>query len=361
MVGHKVQIRAYDFDMGRRTRRVAGALAGAALLVVGQADPAAAAPLRSRPPYQFTVRAAPVEQYLQYFRELVQDVGISRVQIAHHAGDPTGHARALGAAYWTFTDDEPCLLGCEPPCPEATLVNATVARTSNPRECADRLPGLGALGLPTSLDKSFPAAAHTEAHTPSDRRADALSRVAGAAAGQLGTGAAGSAAEAEYDAVTGRFLGSAHSFVADLVLPGGELATVVSMLTVSAVPDTTPVVSYRLSLTTARDGTSTSGLDAQGFSIAGQQIPLTDLVSRVNGQLASLGQQLATFAELGIGVLSPATDYTSDKGRFRVTAPVVVIGVEPDLALPAPERGTGVRLGAAVFEGAFSAPDPPLR
>jgi len=32
------------------------------------------------PPYQFTVRAAPVENYLQYFRELVQGVGFSRVQ-----------------------------------------------------------------------------------------------------------------------------------------------------------------------------------------------------------------------------------------------------------------------------------------
>jgi hypothetical protein len=347
--------------MRRRTRRAAGALVGAIVVLAAQAAPAAAAPLRTSPPYQFTVRAAPVERYLQYFRELVQDVGISRVQIAHHSGDPTGHARALGAAYWSFTDDEPCLLGCEPPCPEATVVNATVARTSNPRECADRIPGLGALGLPTTVDKSFPAAAHTEAHTPTDRRADALSRVAGAAAGQLGMGAGGSTAGAEFDTVTGRFLGSARSFVADVALPGGAVATVVSMLTVTAVPDATPVVSYQLSLTTVRDGTSSSGLDAEGFSIAGQQIPLTDLVSRVNSQLGSLGQQLSAFAELGIAVLAPTSDYTSDKGRFRVTAPVVVIGVEPNLALPAPERGTGLRLGAAVFEGAFSAPDPPLR
>ncbi|HEY3605726.1 MAG TPA: hypothetical protein VGL04_13730 [Sporichthyaceae bacterium] len=347
--------------MGRRGRRAASALVGAALLVAGQAAPAVAAPLSTRPPYQFTVRAAPAEQYLQYFRELVQDVGFSRVQIAHRAGDATGHARALGAAYWLLTDDEPCLLGCEPPCPEATLINTTEARTANPRECTDRRAGLGALGLPSNADRSFPAAAHTEAHTPSDLHADALSRVAGVGAGQIGSGAAGSTSSAVFDPSTGRFLGSARSFVTDIALPNGQLAAVASALTVSGIPNTVPVVSYRLSLTVARDGTSSSGLDEQGFSIAGQQIPLTDLVGRVNSQLHSLGQQLSAFAELGIGVMSPVTDYAADSGRFRVAAPVVMIGVEPNLALPAPPSGTGVRLGTAVFEGAFSAPDPPLR
>jgi hypothetical protein len=347
--------------MGKRARRAMSALVGAALLVAGQAGPAAAAPGGPRPEYQFTVRAAPVEQYQQYFRELVQDVGFSRVQVAYRAGDSTGHARALGAAYWLLTDDEPCLLGCEPPCPEATVINATEARTANPRECTDRLPGLGALGLPTNLDKSFPAAAHTEAHTPSDLHADALSRTAGLTAGQTGAGAAGSTSSATFDPRTDRFLGTARSFVTDIALPGGQLAAVASSLTVSAVPNTEPVVSYRLSLTTARDGTSSSGVDAQGFSLAGEQIPLTDFVDQVNNQLRSFGQQLSAFAELGIGVLSPVTDYAGGSGRFRVVAPVVTVGAEPNLALPAPPSGTGVRLGSTVFEGAFSRPDPPLR
>src|SRR5882762_5525534 len=193
--------------MGRRMRRAAGALAVAALLVVGQAAPAGAAPLISRPPYQFTVRAAPVENYLEYFRELVQDVGFSRVQVAHRSGDATGDARALGASYWLFTDDEPCLLGCEPPCPEATPVNPTMARTSNPRDCTDRVAGPAALGLP-SPDKSFPAAVHTEAHTRTDVSADALSRVGGLTAAGIGAGTAGSSSTAAMDPVTGRFTGS---------------------------------------------------------------------------------------------------------------------------------------------------------
>jgi hypothetical protein len=338
-----------------------GVLAGATALLAGQVGPVAAAPVHTPPPYQFTVRAAPVENYLQYFRELVQDVGFSRVQITHREGDATGHARAVGAAYWLLTDDEPCLLGCEPPCPEATVVNATEARTSNPRECTDRLPGGGALGLPTSLDKSFPSAAHVEAHTPTDLRADALSRVAGAAVGQWGVGAAGSSSSAAFDPITGRFVGSARSFVVDMALPNGALATMASALTVNALPNMTPVVSYRLALTTARDGTSSSGLDAQGFSIAGDEIPLADLVGQVNSQLDSLGEEMSAFAELGIAVLAPVSDYTPDGHRFRVSAPVVAIGVEPNLSLPLPEQSVGLRLGAAVFEGAFSAPDPPLR
>jgi hypothetical protein len=347
--------------MGRRTRRAAGGLAGVALLVAVGTSPAAAAPLTARPPYQFTVRAAPVETYLEYFRELVQDVGFSRVQITHSAGDATGHARAVGAAYWLLTDDEPCLLGCEPPCPEPTLINPTVARTANPRECADRIPGAGALGLPTTVDSSVPAAAHAEARTPTEETAGALSRMAGPGGSGSRVNALGSSSAAAFDRTTDRFTGNASSFVADVALPGGGAATVASMLSVSAVPNAVPVVSYRLSLTTWRDGTSTSGVDEQGFSIAGEQIPLTDLVGRVNSQLAAVGKQLSEFADLGIAVLSPATAYTAEGQRFRVAAPVVVIGAGRDLALPTPLRGTGLRLGSAVFEGAFSAPDPPLR
>jgi hypothetical protein len=166
---------------------------------------------------------------------------------------------------------------------------------------------------------------------------------------------------AAFDPIADRFTGTATSFVTDVALPGGGAAAVASTLSVSAVPHAVPAVSYRLSLTTWRDGTSSSGIDEQGFSIAGQQIPLTDLVDRVNGQLAALARQLSAFAELGIAVLAPATAYRADDARFRVAAPVVMIGAGRDLALPTPLRGTGLRLGSAVFDGAFSAPDPPLR
>jgi len=336
--------------MGWRTRRAAGGLAGAALLVAGGASPAAAAPSTDRPPYEFTVRAAPVEHYLEYFRELVQDVGFSRVQLTHAAGDATGHARAVGAAYWLLTDDEPCLLGCEPPCPEPTLINPTVARTANPRECTDRIPGPGALGLPTTPAAAVPAA-HTAARTPTEQSADAACRV----------GSLGSSSAAAFDRTADRFTGNASSFVADVALPGGGAAAVASTMSVSAVPNAVPAVSYRLSLTTWRDGTSSSGIDEQRLRIAGQQIPLTELVGRVNAQLAALGRALSQFAQLGIAVLAPATSYRTDDSRFRVTAPVVVIGAGRDLASPTPLRGTGLRLGSAVFSGAFSAPDPPLR
>src|SRR4051794_29669395 len=89
IVGRRGEIGTYDRGMGRRTRRATGVLAGTAALLAAQVGPAAAAPLSTLPPYQFTVRAAPVENYLQYFRELVQDVGFSRVQIAHRTHEPS--------------------------------------------------------------------------------------------------------------------------------------------------------------------------------------------------------------------------------------------------------------------------------
>ena len=145
-----------------------------------------------------------------------------------------------------------------------------------------------------------------------------VSRLAGPG---TGLGALGSSSAAAFDRTTDRFTGNANSSVADLALPGGGAATVASTLSVCTVPNAVPMVSYRLSLTTWRDGTATSGVDEQGFSIAGEQIPLTDLVGRVNSQLAALGRRLAQVAELGIAVLSPTTAYAQDGGRFRVTAP----------------------------------------
>lgn len=337
---------------------------GAALLVAGQAAPVVAAPVSTRPPYQFTVRAAPAEQYLQYFRELVQDVGFSRVQIAHRAGDATGHARALGSAYWLLTDDEPCLLGCEPPCPPSAVVNATVARTANPKDCDDKVPGLAALSVPADVTKQLGDGARprSDARTPSTYLATGSARVAEFAGNAgLRAAAAGSESTATVDPATGRYTGTARGYVADLQLAGDRLATVTSLLRVTAEPGGTPKVDYLLSLLASGGGGWQSGVDQGSFTIAGTAIPLADLIGRVNAQLAALGSSLGNLADLGVRVLAPATDYVPGTDRFRVAAPVLLLGVSPDVSTPTPNRDTGVRLGTAVFEGSYNRPDPPLR
>jgi|GEM_PF-6677209 len=365
MTGNPAPIIDPGYDstqMWRRRCLRAAAMVSVAVAVIAPAGPASAVPTRL--PYQFTVRAAPVEAYVHYFREVDNDIGFSRVQLAHRSGDLAGVARALAAAYWPAIDDEPCLLGCEPPCPESALVNPTVARTSTPRECTDRVPGPANVGVPPSIARALAGlpAPRATVNAPSDVFATGSSRVLDPSVmNGVNIAAAGSSATASMDRNTGRFLGVARSFVTDLVLPGGSLAAVTSLLQVTATPGADPVVDYRLSLTSATGAGASSDLGREGFTIAGSRVPLAELVGNVNGQLAELGSVLGTLADLGVRVLAPIADRSDDGRRFRVSAPVLLLGVDPAVALPAPTGGSGVRVGSAIFEGSYAAPDPPLR
>jgi hypothetical protein len=345
--------------MGRRML----APGAAAALTLTTAGPARATDTVNEIPYQFTIRTAAAEHYFHFFQEVATDVGLSRVQLAQSAGATSGQSRALGAAYWLATDDAPCLLGCEPPCPDQTLINPTVARTTSPRECNDRVPGLSAAGVPTELTKAFDtgSASPVRARTPSDRTATGSSRVVNSD-GPAGVQAAvaGSSASATIDG-SGHYTGSADAFVTDLKFAGNQLATVTSSMRVTAAPGTLPKVDYLLSLATSGGSGWSSGVDQQSFTIAGHQVPLVDLVSQVNAQLAGLGSRLSKLADLGVRVLAPNTDYVPGTDRFRVSAPVVLIGVGPQLSAPTPTRDTGVRIGTAEFDGSYTEPDPPLR
>jgi hypothetical protein len=243
------------------------------------------------------------------------------------------------------------------------LINPTVARTTSPRECNDRVPGLSAAGAPTELTKAFDtgSASRVRARTPSDRTATGSSRVVnvdGPAGVQAAAG--GSSATATVDGA-GHYIGSASAFVTDLEFAGNRLASVTSAMQVTTEPGTLPKVDYLLSLITSGGSGWSSGVDQQSFTIAGHQIPLVDLVSQVNAQLAILGSQLSKLADLGVRVLAPNTDYVPGTDRFRVSAPVVLIGVGPQLSTPTPTRDTGVRIGTAEFDGSYTEPDPPLR
>jgi hypothetical protein len=346
--------------------RLGAAASTAAVLALGAATPAAATPRAVDPEqiqYQFTLRAAPVESYTYFFRELVQAAGFSRVQLAHERGDVSGVARALGAAVWPITDEEPCLLGCEPPCPESTVVNPTVARTSAPPECNNRVPGTAASGLPPELAAllSEGVAPEIVATTPDDTTATGSARIGDLDHKRNSFDGAGSLSTARVDRYTGKLVASAQTFVTELRLPDGDLASITSRLEVTARPDELPQVSYLLSLVGAAGGGNRSGLDQANFTISGNKIPITDFVQGFNDSVANVGAQLRILAGLGVRVLSPTADFTEVGTRFRVSAPVLMVGVEPSVNLPAPTRDGGVRIGAATFEGSYGAPDPPLR
>jgi hypothetical protein len=326
---------------------------------------ASAAGAAVKPPrYQFTVRAAAVEGFAHYFREIDSDAGFSRVQIARRSSEAVGHARAVAAPYWLLTDDAPCLLGCEPPCPESALVNPTIARTVNPRECADRVPGLGALGLPTALSELLNSGTTSRAAVtaPNAETASASAQLADLAAAGIDAAAVGSNTSAAVADVTRHYTGSARSFVTDLRLPGGRLASVVSRLSVTADPGGTPKVDYLLSLlATDGAGWAGSGVDQQSFTFAGRAIPLGDLIAAFNSQMDELASRVSALAGLGVQLLAPVVDYAPDSERFRVSAPVFLVGVTPQADLPTPTRDGGLRVGSATFEGSYAEPDPPLR
>lgn len=345
----------------RASRRLTAVGAGAALCLAGAVPARASGPV---PPYQFTIRASAIEQYLQFFREIDSDIGFSRVELAHIAGAPAGSASALAASYWLPTDDAPCLLGCEPPCPESSVVNPTVARTADPKDCDNKTPGLAALGVPADLTKQLgdQIKPRVDARTPSTSTATGSARIAQiTGSGGLQAAAAGSESTEHVDPTTGRYTGVARGYVTDLRLAGGRLVTVTSMLRVTADPGASPTIDYLLSLVASTGRGWQSGVDQGSFTIAGNAIPLSDLLGKINAQLASAGSNLGNLADLGVRVLAPASDYVPGTDRFRVSAPVLVLGVSPDVSTPTPNRDTGVRLGSAVFEGSYTAPDPPLR
>ncbi|MGQ0467467.1 MAG: hypothetical protein ACT4QG_19390 [Sporichthyaceae bacterium] len=344
-----------------RRGHVGAVFVAAALVLTAGAPPAAAE--RERLQYQFTLSAAPVEGYTYFFRELVQALGYSRVQLTQRRSEISGQSRAIGAALWPITDEEPCLLGCEPPCPESMVLNPTVARTSSPLECNDRFSGASAAGLPPLVADALSSglAPEARASTPSDIEATGSSRVGDTSFGENDFASAGSVSTARVFGATGRLVASARSFLTDLRLPGGEVVSLSSSLQITAVPGALPTVGFTLSFASAGGGPNRSGVDQASFTISGNAIPIGDFVQAFNDSLAAVGGQLRVLAGLGIRVLAPTTEFTEVRSRFRVNAPVFTIGAEPGATLPTPTRDGGVRLASATFEGNYEAPDPALR
>lgn len=316
-------------------------------------------------PYQFVLRAGAVENFVNFYRELVQSVGYTDITLAHDAGAPLGRATSVGAGYWAVTDDEPCLFGCDPPCPTGELPNPTVARTMFPPRCEPIHPGLNPLGVPAEVDKSLPAPAWPQSE------AEARTDVSGSAAGRnteitlppgIRLGAVGSTAFAAVTRETGEYSGTARCFLSELVTPTGGISSITSLMRVTASPKTgQPRVTYLLSVAGTSGGTSRTEVDEHGFTIAGVNIPAGDLIGQFNTQLSAYAKSLSALGDLGVELLAPEVGQSYDGLRYRIAAPVLTVGVDPSAARSTPARAGGVRLGAAVFEGSYTDPDPILR
>ena len=336
------------------TRKVVAAFVAALLaLLVAPVPPASARPTPREDGYSFVVRAGAVENFVHFFHEMAQGAGFSRVSLTRPADATAGRAEAVGAGAWTLVEDEPCLLGCDPPCTDPVLGNPTMSRATFPRSCDDQRAGLalGGVAPPGQAAASGPATAVAKGH------AVQLTSFPGVRAGVAGSEVSGSVSP------TGVYTGVAEAYVHELVTATGSARAITSLMRVTARPDgTVPVVTFAFSVVGATAADSRAGVNEQNFTIFGRDIPLVDAVSYFNHQVANVVGIAGVLGHLGVRLLEPSVGLSDDGSRYRITAPVLLVGAtQGALTQGLSLHSGGVRLAAAVFEGSYGAPAPAPR
>jgi hypothetical protein len=328
---------------------VALLLTGVAALPTGSARAAAPSPT----PYAFTLRSTAVENFVNLFREMGQGVGFSRSTLTRLAGAREGEAEAIGAGAWTLLEDEPCLLGCDPPCTSPTVGNPSMARASHPRSCADQRAGL----FTGTASPPGQAAAPSPASAVGAGRAVGVTSFPG-----LRVGLAGSDVTASVQ-VDGQYVGTAHSYLTDVVTASGQIRSITSTMRVNALPDgSLPTVTTSFSVVGLSSNGSRAGINERGFTIFGQDIPATDLVRWFNAQLQQVVGIAGVLGQVGVRVLDPQVGLSDDGRRYRITAPALVLGAEQGVNTQGlSARAGGLRLASGVFEGSYDQPDAPAR
>lgn len=335
---------------GRASALVPGAVAALVCALVAPSGVASATEAPSASGYSFTLRAEAVENFVHIFRELAQGVGFSRVTLTREAHARAGRAEAVGAGVWTLLEDEPCLLGCDPPCTSPMVGNPTMARSSFPRSCDDQKAGLFAKGMtPPGM-----AAAPTPGSAAGEGHAAEVTSFPG-----LRAGATGSKVSADVGP-DGDYVGTAEAYLQNLVTATGRVRSVTSLMRVTAKPDgSLPVVTYAFHVVGATEtGGGQTGIDQEGFTLFGKDVPAFDLVTHFNNEVANALGIAGVLGQIGVRLLEPSVGLSDDGTRYRITAPVLLLGAEQG---PSGQgltvRAGGVRVAGGVFEGSYNAPD----
>jgi hypothetical protein len=333
----------------RRVSAVVSALLAALLAtLVAPAGPASARSTPRADGYSFTLRAGAVENFVHFFREIAQGVGFSRVTLTHPGDAPRGSAEAVGAGVWTLVEDEPCLLGCDPPCTDPAVGNPTMARSTFPRSCDDQRAGL-AVGetTPTAQARAVgPATGESEGH------AVELSSFPGFRAGAAGSEVSANVSE------SGVYTGVAQAYLTEVATATGSARAVTSLMRVTVRPDgSVPVVTFAFSVVGAAAADARTGVNGQNFTIFGRDIPVVDFVAYFNHQVANVVGVAGILGNLGVRLLEPSVGLSDDGTRYRVTSPVLLVGAaQGALTQGLSLHSGGVRLAAGVFEGSYGRP-----
>jgi hypothetical protein len=297
--------------------------------------------------YDRVVTASALQPYARGFAGIA-DAGYTHVALElPRGGPPDCDASGAGVGLHSY-DDHGFLVPANPgPHPrEQKPRNPTEARQVRPLPPGAQHPG------PEDVDwrDRTPVVSARGAGGPQWTAACAADgsagRAAATSAGVAAYEAAGSVTAAALDHATGGYTGSARAFVQNLVTPGGTVGLVTSAVSVTLGPGQEPLVSYRLELYGVHTrGRGSAAFDADGVSVAGDEVPATGLAQQFAEQVSGLG---------GLRLTLVAPSYVEQGPHYRITAPAVQLNA----ALP-PDPGhlvdhrTGVRVCTAAFSGAY--------
>jgi hypothetical protein len=347
----------------RAWTRAACAAALAAGTVVGGATSAAAAPAPSAPggsfslvdsSYILTMRSSAIEPYATLPRDLPMGIGHSFVDLVHDMGRPQGRCEVIGAGYWLGTELEEAVLGPGLAPPDPTTGKAAKGY-ENPTISRNVAPNIS----PTDenlLDKNpaIPADGSGGPHWKAKCQSDTSGTGTGIITSLPGVaGLVGSTTTADVNKQTGTYVGTGRAYIADLKTPLGNFDSVTSVMQVKNEPNKKPTVTYRVSFA-GGNGTGTNFALAQdGFSIAGTDVPVDDLVKQYNDQVTAQSKNLATLGTFGLWILAPQVGKSVDGGRYSISAPVVLGRTGLEARSGTVGHDQGMRLGSTTFTGVY--------
>lgn len=335
-------------------KKLAAAAAAALALSGVQAGPAGAAPEKfdfRDSSYILTLRAGAVEPYAIIPRDLPTDIGFSYVDLVHDIGMKQGRCEAWGAGYWLGTEVEEGVLGLGAAPPDAGDVSKGY---KNPTTSRQVRPDLSPPDAPSQSDRTpaIPASGNAGPNWVATCDHDAKGSGTGETADFAGATFVGSTSAAEVNKVTGVYNGIARAYIQDLEI-AGRFVTITSLMQVKQTPDTKPVITYRLSFLDGGVDGNNYGLDQNGFTVAGTNVPADQLVEQFNQQAAQGAGAIAALGPYGLSLLAPHVGKSTDGDRFSITAPVIQGKAGLKVREGTIGQEQGLRFGAVTFQGAY--------
>jgi hypothetical protein len=332
--------------------------AAAAALLVGApltaAPPATAAPSPfdfEESSYILTLRAGAVEPYALIPRDLPTDIGYSYVDLVHDIGQQDGRCEAWGAGYWLGQEVEEGVLG---PGAAPTDAGDVSKGYKNPTTSRQVRPDLTPAGQPSGSDRTpaIPADGSAGPNWIAACAHDAKGNGTGELADLAGAKLVGSTSAAEVNKATGLYTGTSRAYIQDLDI-GGALVTITSLMQVKQAPGAQPVITYRLWLLDGGAEGTNYGLNQNGFTVAGTDVPADQLVEQFNDQIAQGARAIAALGPYGLTLLAPHVGKSTDGDRYSITAPVIQGNAGLKLRDGTIGQEQGLRFGSVTFQGVY--------